>query len=395
MGPLGNRDPSFTFLLTAGMFLLTSGRGPRPVFALFALLTLVRPEGAAYFHPCRGAARRRAGEKPRKTAAEGLLIGRPAPRSLSRLEDLLFRRHSAQHILREDRRACGPAPERDRLHTAIRRLVRVAPRGSRILPPGRKGTGREGGSHDFGRLTVPLSVIGLNWILVTVLGGDWMLMYRLLVPGLPAIAVMAAASIPRAAALQRAGRRDLSWQSAALAVIFACVAMAPGSSGYRGFERERLAVRAFGWVGEILGDRLPPGTSLGCGSTGAIGFYSGLPIVDILGLTEPEIARNGKIVAEQPGHMKALGSHVLDRKPDLLLLGNIQVHRENGGRISEGSRSRKRISSSILGSATGTSLRTCHWVADSSCPATCVPARRHSRNRPDQPWTGWRATARI
>lgn len=76
---------------------------------------------------------------------------------------------------------------------------------------------------------------------------------------------------------------------------------------------------------------LPPETSLGLGSTGAIGYYTDMEIVDILGLTEEQIARHGLIVASQPGHMKADGAYVLARKPDLLLLGNIQVHRGRRG----------------------------------------------------------------
>jgi hypothetical protein len=66
---------------------------------------------------------------------------------------------------------------------------------------------------------------------------------------------------------------------------------------------------------------------IGCGSTGAIGYYSGMRIVDILGLTEAHIARNGVIVARQPGHMKTDGRYVLEQEPDLLLLGNVQIHR--------------------------------------------------------------------
>ena len=339
----GTEIPLFTFLLTAGMLLLTSGRGPRPVFALFALLTLVRPEGVAYYVLAAVLLIAR-GEKPRKVAAEGLIIA-----AMLLAPYLAWKISYCGGIQPNTFYAKTGAPA-IQLRNGIAYTLRFAawyawlPAAAVIfLRAGRERGARQAG--EFGRMTVPLSVICLNWIIVAVLGGDWMLMYRLLVPGLPAIAVMAAASIPSAAALQQAGNRDrtgrqgrnVSWQSAALTLIFACVAMAPGSSGYGGFERERLAVRAFGWVGEILGESLPPGTSLGCGSTGAIGFYSGLQIVDILGLTEPEIARNGKIVADQPGHMKTLGSHVLDRKPDLLLLGNIQVHRgrrqEDLGRI--------------------------------------------------------------
>ncbi len=334
----GTEIPLFTFLLTAGMLLLTTGRGPRAVFAVFALLTLVRPEGAAYYILAAALLVVR-GEKPRRVAAEGILVA-----ALLLGPYLAWKIHYFGGLLPNTFYAKTGAPAaqfRNGLAYTLRFAAWYA-----WLPAAAVLLLRAGGkaaavrAENYGSLIVPLSVIGLNWIIVTVLGGDWMPMYRMLVPGIPAIAVMAAAAIPRAAMLQTSGRqqdRGIFWKSAAVAVIFTCVAMAPGSSSYENLKRERLAVRAFGWVGEILGDSLPEGTSLGCGSTGAIGYYSGLPIVDILGLTEPEIARNGKIVSDQPGHMKTLGSHVLDRKPDLLLLGNIQVHRgrrqEDLGRI--------------------------------------------------------------
>ncbi|HER43803.1 MAG TPA: hypothetical protein ENO08_05025, partial [Candidatus Eisenbacteria bacterium] len=68
----GTEIPLFTFLLTAGMLLLLTGRGPRPVFAVFAVLTLVRPEGAAWYLLA-GALLVVRGERPRRVAAEGML----------------------------------------------------------------------------------------------------------------------------------------------------------------------------------------------------------------------------------------------------------------------------------------------------------------------------------
>jgi hypothetical protein len=114
------------------------------------------------------------------------------------------------------------------------------------------------------------------------------------------------------------------------------MAAAPGASRYESLRRERIIVGAFAQVGRTLGAILPAGTVIGCGSSGAIGFHSDLPIVDILGLTEPEIARRGTIASTQPGHLKSLGRHVLDRGPDLLLLGNVQIHR--GTRAEDRSR---------------------------------------------------------
>ena len=105
----------------------------------------------------------------------------------------------------------------------------------------------------------------------------------------------------------------------------------PGALLYERFEQERLVVRSFARLGMILHETLPPRTSIGLGSTGAIGYYTDMEIVDILGLTERHIAREGRIVSRQPGHMKTDGAYVLSKEPDLLLLGNVQIHRGKRG----------------------------------------------------------------
>jgi hypothetical protein len=112
-----------------------------------------------------------------------------------------------------------------------------------------------------------------------------------------------------------------------VAVLLVVLMMLPGAGGYGTFLAERVTVRAYAQLGRRLHDILPPGTSIACGSTGAIGYYSGMRIIDILGLTEAPIARRGAVVSTQPGHLKSDGSYVLDQEPDLILLGNIQIHR--------------------------------------------------------------------
>lgn len=327
----GTGIPMFTFLLTAGMLFLSTGRGARPTFAVFALLTLVRPEGIAFY--ILGALLLIVrGEKPRRVAAEGILVA-----SLLLAPYIVWKISYFGSVLPNIFHVNTGAPA-ILLRNGLAYTMRFAawyvwlPAAALLFLKRNSQNGeRDGprGGGDFGRIIVPLSIIILDWIIVTVSGGGWMPQYRLLVPCLPAIAVMAAAAIPRIVANQQIETRGRSgaWRSAALVVIFASLAMAPGSSGYETVRRDRLTVKAFGWVGEILGTRFPEGTSIACGSTGAIGYYSDLPVIDILGLTEPEIAKKGEIVSDQPGHMKALGSYVLDREPDLLLLGNIQVHR--------------------------------------------------------------------
>ncbi len=168
------------------------------------------------------------------------------------------------------------------------------------------------------RLLVPLLFVAACWLEVLFLGGDWMPHYRLLLPTLPFIMLIVSEGVTAAARVARA-------PVFALLLIF--FAMVPGAVNYDTFLAERVTVRAFALLGQRLREILPPGTRIGCGSTGAIAYYTDLPIVDILGLTERYIARHGRIVGTQPGHLKTDGPYVLERKPDLLLLGNVQIHR--------------------------------------------------------------------
>ncbi len=327
----GTGIPMFTFLLTAGMLFISTGRETRPTLTIFAILTLVFPEGAAFFVLAAILLIIR-GESPRRVAAEGILVA-----ALFLVPYIVWKISYFGGVLPNTFYAKTGAPAAQ-LRNGLSYTARFAawyiwlPAAALIF---RNTKERNDTGKDFGTVIVPVSIIILNWVIAALAGGASTPQFGLLVPSLPAIAVMAAAVIPRIVMTQEKIPRGRAgaWQSAALAVIFTSIAMAPGSSGHAVIRRERLMVKAFGWVGEELAARLPEGTSLGCGSTGAIGFYSGLPVVDILGLTEPEIARKGKIVSDQPGRMKSLGSHVLDRDPDLLLLGNIQVH--SGKRLED------------------------------------------------------------
>jgi len=144
--------------------------------------------------------------------------------------------------------------------------------------------------------------------------------YRLLLPILPFVVLIASRGIMAIAARETG--------AALLAIALVLLAAAPGAIGYEAFTTERLTVGAFAHLGRRLRDILPPGTIIGCGSTGAIGYYTDMPIVDILGLTERFIARHGVVVGTQPGHLKTDGGYVIEKRPDLLLFGNIQIHRE-------------------------------------------------------------------
>ena len=314
----GTGVPLFTFLLTAGMLMIIGGRGHRPVLAVFALLAMARPEGAAYYLLAVSllAARK---EGP-AVARRRLLIEAAAVAALVIVPYTAWRAAWFGSVVPNTWYVrTGGASLRNGISDAARFAAWYG-----WLPAGALLLVRRG----FAGVTVPLSFICLNLLIAVLLGGDWAPQYRLLVLTLPSFAVMAAGAVHRAP-VPAGGAHNGPAQARrtlALAAVLVCVAVAPGTADHGRFVHDRRLVKAWGWVGEALGSRLPGGTVLACGSTGAIGFYSGLPVIDILGMTEPEIAVRGRIVSDQPGRMRARGGYVLDRAPDLLLLGNVLIH---------------------------------------------------------------------
>lgn len=307
----GTEIPLYTLLLACAILLILAHRRPVAVFGVLALLALVRPDGAV-FYPLAAVLLIWRGERPSSVAAAGLLAGAAlvAPWVIWKLS---YYGNILPNTFYAKTGPVGLLLANGIAYTAgFAAWQAWAPAAAVIACRQRPGL-----------FAVPLSFILVHWAVVTVLGGDWMPMYRLLVPTIPAAAIIAGTFA--GAGCPGGSRRRAA--AIALTAVFAAAAAAPGAAQYGTLRRERVIVGAFAQVGRTLGAMLPAGTVIGCGSTGAVGFYSGLPIVDILGLTEPEIAHGGKIASRQPGHLKSLGSHVLDRGPDLLLLGNIQIHR--------------------------------------------------------------------
>ncbi|HXK21654.1 MAG TPA: hypothetical protein VMS55_03140 [Myxococcota bacterium] len=76
---------------------------------------------------------------------------------------------------------------------------------------------------------------------------------------------------------------------------------------------------------QLLRERAQPVRLVATGAIGAFGFESQLPILDILGLTDPLIARSGPPAAgagfSLPGHQRSNAEYVLAREPDYILIG--------------------------------------------------------------------------
>lgn len=171
-------------------------------------------------------------------------------------------------------------------------------------------------------------------VLVVLEGGDGLPMYRFLVPVVPLAAALAALGCD---GLARAGARLLprGGARAGLAVGVVTAGVAAGLSlspaedpQYLGFVAQRdLELPAWTAAGRALARSYPPGTSFAAVPIGALAYYSDLPCLDLVGLTDRTIARTPlpQVGSGWAGHEKHNGPYVLARRPDLMLLGNVYV----------------------------------------------------------------------
>ncbi len=349
----GTEIPLFTFLLLAGFVLLRDGKRAEAVFGVLGLLGLVRPEGII-FYALAGVVLllRRGNRRMVLLRGTGILLLLYGPY-------LAWKIHYFGAVLPNTFYA-KTGPFDIMIQNGSQYIAGFALRYGYLLVIGLFLNSVALKNREL--VLIPTAFVAVHWIALLFLGGDWMPHYRLLVPTMPIMLLVVSSGLgemepapagaagplssartagrgptagaagrdPTAATTEGAPTGDSEkWRNpgpvAVLLLVF--LAMVPGGIGYGTFLAERVSVQAFARLGRYFQRTLPPGTSIGCGSTGAIGYYSDMRIVDILGLTEAHIARDGEIVARQPGHMKTDGGYVLDQEPDLLLLGNVQIHR--------------------------------------------------------------------
>jgi hypothetical protein len=168
-------------------------------------------------------------------------------------------------------------------------------------------------------LTVALAVVFLAY--TANVGGDFMGLYRFLVPLMPLLALCAQGALERLDALR--GRTAI----AALFVASFALASArlthrantvltddPVGSGVdtpaylRRFAYDRALIGK--WFAQVV----RPGDSMSVGGAGAQVYYAGVPAVDAFGLNDAFVAHSVPAVSSRPGHQKwAPESYLLSR----------------------------------------------------------------------------------
>ena len=160
--------------------------------------------------------------------------------------------------------------------------------------------------------------------------GDFYPRSRMLMPLIPALTVLGIVGL--GALCRGLPTESIEVRRKVLAVL--CAVLSIGWIAWVSTGENRNSVlrdwtfsRVIHWkaTGELLSQKFPEDTLLAAVPIGAVGYYSGLPIVDLVGLTDRTIAREGDTVPADsplfaPGHARLHTDYVLRRDPDLVML---------------------------------------------------------------------------
>jgi len=168
-------------------------------------------------------------------------------------------------------------------------------------------------------LALALHAVVLGYVAyVVAVGADFMPFFRFFVPALPLAAVLTALVL-RAVPLPERARGPV------LASLFALHAAAglATEQPYRAFVAHRTTLVGRR-VGEWLGERLAPDDWIAVNTAGAVPYFSRLPAIDMLGLTDAQIARRPVYIVSEgwAGHRRGWGEYVLRRRPRSVLWYN-------------------------------------------------------------------------
>ncbi|HEX6850112.1 MAG TPA: hypothetical protein VF139_01805 [Candidatus Polarisedimenticolaceae bacterium] len=168
-----------------------------------------------------------------------------------------------------------------------------------------------------------LAVLGAVWSAWIVwIGGDAFPGYRFWLPVLPIASAVAAWGIARASTAR--------WRGLVLAagsvVGIGLVAYDARPDVLLEYETGKDFTAKMRTVGRWMKANVPPGTVIAVNYVGALPWESGLPTIDMLGLTDAAVGRSpiaGRF--RFPGHAKGNGASILERRPGLILMGGVYL----------------------------------------------------------------------
>jgi hypothetical protein len=170
---------------------------------------------------------------------------------------------------------------------------------------------------------------------VVYVGGDQLVMHRFFVPILPALYLLTMRALcevfPReaegASFRITANRRFLVFALCAGGVVLTALPSFVGREHHRVFVVEKPADDDRKIVGKWLKDNVGGDATIALIPAGIIPFYSGLETIDLVGLNDRRIAHAevSGFGSGEPGHEKYDSTYVLERRPDIMLLGACRI----------------------------------------------------------------------
>jgi hypothetical protein len=182
-------------------------------------------------------------------------------------------------------------------------------------------------------LAVDLAVCGAAWSLWIVwIGGDSFPGYRFWLPAIPLAGALTAWVLGEALASRRFSPTPTAHLLATLvflgaaAVGIASIVLETRSDVLLEYDSGKEFTARMKTVGDWLGANAPEDATIALNYVGAVPYRSGLRSIDMLGLTDAEVARSsssGRFLFS--GQARGNGASILDRRPELILMGGVYL----------------------------------------------------------------------
>jgi arabinofuranosyltransferase len=174
---------------------------------------------------------------------------------------------------------------------------------------------RQGASRGL----LPLAIVLTFALFYLSIGGDALVYFRMWQVTVPLVALLSAELVERLQASSAARAGSLSY---GLTGVLLLMSLPASFVGYdidylrrddQHLQNLKLAARSL--------RRLPPDTVVAANVVGILGYESGLPVLDMLGLNDRHIAQAPGKQLGLPAHESHDGGYVLSREPDLIVPG--------------------------------------------------------------------------
>ncbi len=182
----------------------------------------------------------------------------------------------------------------------------------------RDGTRGLESPRSIGGAVAALLLVGVQVALVLHARGDWMALHRFLVPLTPLLVGLGVAGLMRLVP-SRPVVVVVLVLVAALNVVQ--VAQVRGEFIAGRYPYNVMSGQPQEQAGRWLREHFPPDTLLACKRIGGVAYFSGMPLVDTLGLVDRRIAMIRHRSAQRDDEeFEAIAREVFSRRPDLILL---------------------------------------------------------------------------